>query len=131
MFKWKEDYVIGVSEIDVQHKELFNIAARAYAVFQDAFRIDKYDEIVMILEELKEYAVYHFKSEEEYMEKVGYRKLFSHKVEHEDFIAKVTSVDLKKVDENQEKYLLDILNFIVEWTANHILRKDKEITSSL
>lgn len=129
MLKWKDEYLIGVPEIDKQHEELFNIAGKAYAVLKDDFSMDKYDKIVAILEELKEYAVYHFRSEEEYMASIHYKKFFSQKLEHDEFIKKVNNVDLRKVDEDQDKYLLDVLNFIVEWTSDHILKKDKGITS--
>ena len=44
---------------------------------QDEYSIDKYDQIIEIIEELKDYAVYHFKSEEEYLTKIQYKKLFS------------------------------------------------------
>jgi hemerythrin len=129
MLKWKDDYLIGIPEIDEQHKELFKIAGRAYAVLNDDFSMDKYDKIITILEELKEYAIHHFRSEEEYMASIRCKRLFSQKVEHNDFIEKVNNVDLRKIDENQDNYLLGILNFIVEWTSDHILKKDKEIKS--
>lgn len=50
-----------------------------------------------------------------------------HKIEHKQFIDKIKSIDLNKVDIEQDKYLLDILNFIVDWLVKHILEKDKEI----
>lgn len=128
MLKWKDEYLIGVSEIDDQHEELFNIANKAYSVLKNNYSIDKYDKIIMIIEKLKEYAIYHFKSEEEYMISINYKKFLSHKIEHDEFIKKVSNVDLKKVDDDQDKYLLEILNFIVEWTSEHILKKDKDIT---
>jgi hemerythrin len=127
MIKWKDDYLIGIQLIDDQHKELFRIAGKAYDVLNDDFSLDKYDKIVTILEELKEYAVYHFRSEEQYMASIHYKRLFSQKVEHDDFINRINNVDLRKIDENQDKYLLEILNFIVEWTSEHILKKDIEI----
>lgn len=130
MLKWKYEYIIGIQEIDVQHEELFNIANKAYRALNDTFSLDKYDEIITIIEELKEYAIYHFKSEEEYMKSIHYKKIFSHKIEHDEFIEKVNNVDLRKVDDNQDKYLLEILDFIVEWTSEHILKIDKKITAT-
>lgn len=128
MITWKDDYLIGVELIDTQHKELFRIAGRAYDVYQDAFSVDKYDKIIAILEELRDYAIYHFRCEEEYMASINYKRFFAQKVEHNDFIEKVNSVDLRKLDEDQDTYLLGILNFIVEWTAEHIIKKDKLIS---
>ncbi|SHG82597.1 hemerythrin [Thermosyntropha lipolytica DSM 11003] len=127
MINWKEDYTIGVEHIDEQHRRLFEIAGRAYQVMRDDVSIDKYDQIVAILQELKEYTVYHFQSEEEYMQSIGYKKFLSHKVEHNDFIEKINSIDLEKVDEEQDKFILELLDFIVNWIDKHILGMDKMI----
>ncbi len=125
MIKWKEDYIIGVDKIDEQHKKLFEIANKAYELLKNEFCIDKYDRIVEILDELKEYTVYHFKSEEEYMISIGYKKFLSHKVEHDEFIKKITNIDFKSIDEDQDKYLLETLEFVVSWISGHILGRDK------
>ncbi|NLB88014.1 MAG: hemerythrin family protein [Syntrophomonadaceae bacterium] len=127
MIQWKDDYSLGIEEIDKQHQRLFEIADQAYQILKDDFSIDKFDQVIAILEELKEYAVYHFKTEEEYMQKIGYRKFLSHKVIHDDFIRKVQETDLNKVDENPDKYLLEVLDFIVNWIDEHILGVDKAI----
>ncbi len=127
MIKWKEEYNIGIESIDNQHKKLFSIANEAYSLLRDEFCIDKYDKIVSILEELKDYTIYHFNSEEEYMTKIGYNKFFSQKIEHEYFISKFKEIDFNKIDVNQDKYILDILDFIIDWITNHIISKDKLI----
>lgn len=127
MIKWKEEYTMGVEHIDEQHRKLFEIAGRAYEVMRNSLSVDKYDQIVAILNELKEYTVYHFHSEEEYMQSIGYKKLLSHKVEHNDFIEKVNSIDLDKIDEEQDKFILELLDFIVNWIDKHILGMDKMI----
>jgi hemerythrin len=131
MLKWKNDYLIGVIEIDKQHEKLFEIGERAYELLKNDMYVDKYDRIVEVLNELKDYAVFHFKSEEEYMLSIGYKKFFSHKIEHDEFIKKVNNVDLNKVDENQDEYLLSIIEFVINWTSDHILQKDKLITANV
>lgn len=127
MLRWKDDYLIGVEEIDNQHKKLFEIGEKAYDLLKNDMMIDKYDRIIEVLNELKEYAVFHFKSEEEYMLSINYKRFFSHKIEHDKFIKTVSDVDLNKVDEDQNAYLLSILEFVVNWTGEHILQNDKLI----
>ena len=129
MIKWKEDYEIGVKHIDEQHEKLFEIADRAYRLLTNELITDKYDKIMEILEELKEYTVFHFKSEEEYMLSIGYKKFFSHKVEHENFIKEINNLDLNEVDLNQNESVKGILEFVVDWIDNHILNQDKLITA--
>jgi hemerythrin len=128
MITWREEFRIGVEDIDEQHMQLFDIANRAYELLKDEMRADKYDGIIAIIEELKEYTVYHFNFEQEYMAKIGYKKFLSHKVLHDDFIEKINNVNMNKIDEDQGQYLLDILEFVVKWIEGHILGQDKKIT---
>ena len=127
MITWKDDYKVGIDLIDEQHQKLFEIAGRAYDLLKNNFKMDKYDAIVDIMEELKEYTAYHFKTEEEYMQSIGYKRFFSQKVQHNDFIEKINGIDLKKVDDNQGVYLMDILEFVANWIGGHILGEDKLI----
>lgn len=127
MFEMKEEYLIGVKEIDEEHERLFQIAQEAYEVLKDEFVADKFDHIAAILQRLKEYTVQHFADEEAYMMRIGYKKLLSHKVEHMEFIEKLEGYDLENIDENQEAALVSILEFLGDWLVNHILERDKLI----
>lgn len=130
MILWKDDYKIGVETIDNQHKKLFEIANSAYELLKNNSYIDKYDRIVDILEELRDYTVFHFRSEEEYMESIGYKRLLSQKVAHNDFIDKINSINLDEVDENQDKHIIELLDFIVNWISVHILESDMLISKA-
>ena len=131
MIKWKDEYLVGIEIIDEQHKELFKIAGSVYDIIKNDFCIDKYDKIVSVIGELQQYTIFHFKTEEDYMEKIGYKKLFTQKIEHGKFIEKVMNVNLKNIDSNQDTYLLEILSFVVNWIASHILESDKQIVAGL
>ena len=104
MLKWKDEYCIGVEKIDEQHKHLFEIGNRAYALLNDEFKLDKFDHIVEIIEELKQYTLYHFKSEEEYMKSIFYEGYSKQKAQHDYFIEKINGVNLDSIDENQDAY---------------------------
>ncbi|NLI91911.1 MAG: hemerythrin family protein [Peptococcaceae bacterium] len=129
MLIWKDDYAIGVELIDEQHKHLFQIGNSIYALLEDKVLVDKYDKIVTILQDLKQYTKYHFQTEEEYMLQNRYPKFFSHKVEHDDFINKIEEVELKDIDVDQENYIREILVFVFNWILEHILKNDKLITA--
>jgi len=127
MYEMKEEYKIGVEKIDEQHKKLFQLADKAYMLLKDEFSLDKYDKIVHILEELKEYTIFHFKSEEEYMESIEYKRLFTQKIEHAKFIKTLEEINYKDLDEKQDESLVKILNFLNDWLIEHILKTDKLI----
>lgn len=131
MLQWKEEYEVGVAEIDEQHQKLIDIANRVYELMRNELALDKYDQIVEILQELKEYTVYHFHFEEGLMQKARYKKRFSHKILHQNFLAQVEAVDLSAVDENQEAYLVQIMDFIANWLIEHIVGEDKKVGQSV
>ncbi|WP_160689777.1 hemerythrin family protein [Clostridium sp. C2-6-12] len=127
MYEMKEEYKIGVENIDEQHKKLFELADKAYMLLKDELALDKYDKIVGILEELKDYTIFHFRSEEEYMESIGYKRLFTQKIEHDNFIKQLESIDYSSIDAKQDESLVKILNFLNDWLVEHILKTDKLI----
>lgn len=129
MIYWKEDYRLGVEVIDEQHKRLFQIAADIYDLLKNEHYIDKYNKIIELLSELRDYTILHFKTEEAYQLEIGYKKYFSHKVEHDDFVNKINNINLNSIDENQNLYILELLEFVVKWIDGHILEKDKAIVA--
>jgi len=127
MYQFKDEFRTGIDSIDEEHQRLFEIADKAYEILMDEFIPDKYDYIVAILNELKEYAATHFKHEEEYMVSIRYKKLFSQKAAHEEFIEKILSYDLEQIDENQKEAILEVLDFLNDWLVHHIVESDKLI----
>lgn len=127
MYQFKEEFRTGIESVDNEHQKLFEIADKAYKTLMDEFIPDKYDYIVAILQELKDYATIHFKHEEEYMIKIQYKKLFSQKAEHEEFLEKISAYKLDDVDDNQIQVIMELLNFLNDWLVNHIMKSDKLI----
>lgn len=127
MFEMKEEYYIGIKEIDEQHKKLFQIANDTYHLLNNAYIADKYDNIIALLNELRDYTATHFTEEEAYMESIKYKKILSHKVEHQEFLDKINDIEINDLESNQEGIIMDILNFIYDWLVHHILEKDKLI----
>ena len=124
MFEMKEKYKTGILQIDTEHEKLFEIGENAYQLLKDPYKIDKYDKIVEVIEELRKYTVYHFKDEEKYMESINYKRLFTQKIDHASFIKKLENVNLNTVDQNQDEAIMEILTFLNNWLINHILEKD-------
>lgn len=126
-----EDYLTGIMLIDEEHERLFGIIGRANDLVKAELLHDKYDEIVGILEELKSYTKEHFRDEEEYMESIHYSGLEAQKLAHQAFVSKLENIDLEQVDQNQQEYLEELLEFLFSWLSNHILKLDKMIKNSL
>lgn len=127
MYEFKDIYKTGIESVDAEHKRLFEIAEEAYQLQQNEFIPDKYDNLVNILEELREYTKTHFANEEAYMKQIGYKGMFTQKVQHDSFIQKLDDLDLSSIDENSDAAIEDILKFLTDWLIDHILHVDKLI----
>ncbi len=127
MYEMKPEYYTGIKFIDEEHAKLFSIANKAYEVLTNDFIPDKYDYIIEVINELKDYTQYHFDHEESYMESIGYKRLLSQKVAHDDFIEKLGEYNADTIDEDQKESLLELIDFLNNWLVEHIFKKDKLI----
>ncbi len=127
LVQFTEEYRTGIPLVDDEHKKLFEIIQRTYDTIHNDNLPDKYDHIIYILKELKEYTEQHFSDEEAYMEKIHYEGLESQRRAHEAFIDRLQDLDPYGADDNQEEYLDEIVEFLLGWLQNHILLSDKLI----
>ena len=130
MFAFTDKYKTGIEMVDDEHRRLFEIIAETKDVIDSEFLADKYDHIMNLLDQLREYTEFHFKDEEVLMEKIGYPRLEVQKRAHAAFIERLVEIDFKdldNMDDNQQEYLLELIQFLVSWLSNHILGEDKKI----
>lgn len=126
-FAFTDKYKTGIELIDKEHRRLFEIIKETNELTNDVLFNDKYDDIKIILGELKDYTVMHFKDEEDYMEKTGYEGLEFQQYAHQAFVDRLNEVNLDDVDSDQEGYLKELIAFLLDWLVNHILKMDKQI----
>lgn len=129
-YQFSDEFKTNIDFVDEEHKNLFEIIGRAWDVLEDDMIFDKYDKIVTILNELKVYTQRHFSDEEEYMESINYEFLDAQRNMHNAFIERIVNLDLDDLDdmdENQNDYLIELLEFLGDWLVNHILRMDTRI----
>ena len=126
-FAFTSKYEIGIPSIDEEHRQLFALIEETDRVIHSELLYDKYDEIVNIIDGLRDYTQFHFKNEEAYMESIGYDGLEAQKITHQAFIDKLNEIDLFSVDENQQESLEDLISFLLNWLVSHIMKMDKKI----
>lgn len=126
-FAFTDKYKTGIEFVDEEHRRLFEIIKETNDVIHAELLHDKYDPIIDILNQLKEYTITHFADEEKYMESIGYEGITLQRIAHNAFVERLNEIDLDDMDDNQQEYLEDLIDFLLEWLINHILKMDKKI----
>lgn len=125
--EFSEEYMTGIDMLDREHRLLFEITERAYTQVRFGESEKKLDEIMEILQELKEYTQSHFADEEEYMRSINYVGLEEQKRAHAAFIGKLEEIGKQPIKDDPQKYLESLIQFLLGWLINHILHSDKKI----
>lgn len=126
MFTLTDDCILGVEEIDNEHRHLFELLNRGLDMLHNNYLPDRYEDIKALLRELENYADQHFAHEEAYMEKLRDPELILQRSQHMVFKEKIRNWYFANIDEvdEQEKVLDELLNFLVRWLYHHIIGSD-------
>lgn len=132
VFLWDERFESGHQEVDQQHQqlvELVNALAQTIPVPEPQSRFQ------MLFQQLLSYAHRHFSFEESLFcqAHLSAAELAAHRQSHLTFIEKVTQYPFSGGDEESDtqQVLLDLLEFLVIWLAEHILIDDHRLVESL
>jgi hemerythrin len=121
LIEWNSTFSVGIQKIDEQHKKFFSLINVLY----DAIMQGKGEVVVgPVLKELQQYVIFHFKSEETWMELYHYPDMIKHKLEHEAGAKKVSKLVLE-YERGQQTVDIELLKFLSDWLQNHILQVDR------
>lgn len=126
MFRFTEDCVLGVEVIDDEHRHLFDLINRGKEMLENEYGGDRYSDIKELLEELEDYAEEHFTHEEQYMEKICDPELILQRSQHMYFKEKVIEFLVQNIDkdEEQQRVLGEVMEFLARWLYQHIIGSD-------
>ncbi|PLX49904.1 MAG: hemerythrin [Desulfobulbaceae bacterium] len=120
-FTWKDEYSVGIREIDDQHKKLVAMINELHQALANG---KGRDVLGNILQQLIDYTGYHFSSEERLMEKYDYPDYVDHKQIHARLTDKVLELQ-KEFESSDVKRSIEVARFLQDWLNKHILQTDK------
>ncbi len=120
--EWSEKYSMGMDEIDEQHHRLFVLVNRLHQAVVDGAEQSTIGEI---LDELIDYTVNHFDTEEKIFKENNYPEYEVHKQQHDDLTAQVVELQ-SKFREGSATISFEVLDFLSEWLTNHTLDSDRK-----
>lgn len=123
--EWDDKYLIGVKDIDEQHKKIVKVICAFKNSFSDS-SVDNVNEMGKIIVFLVKYANYHFQAEEALMERIDYPDLEHHKQVHSELTDELKEV-LMKLKTKQSYTPIEFYYFLMKWLTDHIEEDDNKI----
>ena len=123
---WNDSYLLGIPMIDNQHKNFFVILDNLETLNQKQEK----SEMHSLINELQNYVIYHFKTEEDLMVKSQSPNIDLHVMEHELFRKKVEEFHHSYYNNNAE-LLNEMISFMRKWLIIHISGTDAEYADSI
>ena len=120
--EWKEEYSVGVKEIDDQHKyfiSLLNDLNNAIVAGKSR------EELRDLFQYLSDYAEKHFATEENYFDEFNYDGAVEHKIKHQkmrDEIKKIENME----DGREIDFYGNIVYFLKDWLEDHLAEMDQK-----
>jgi hemerythrin len=127
IFDWKEEYIVGVAQIDKQHKVLVGMINELH----EAMSTGKGKTVLgKILDGMIDYTVSHFATEEKLMTQYAYPTYTVHKMVHDKFTTEALALQ-KKYRAGETVLTNEVSKFLSNWLKEHILQTDKLLGSFL
>lgn len=122
LFAWNIKYSVNIKIIDDQHQKLVELLNTLHEKMKEG---KGKESLKSILDELINYTLVHFKTEEDYFDKYRYPDSKAHKEEHAILVRQVRAIK-KELDEGRTVLTVDVLEFLKEWLTSHIMESDKK-----
>lgn len=117
--EWKNEYSIGILEIDDQHKLLL----RSFTAIEEAIKLNQgWSNAHYAILELIQLARMHFSFEDAIMRMFAYPDMEAHQMEHRSFFDKLDSIERHSLKKSAD---VEMIQFLRGWLAMHILGSDR------
>jgi hemerythrin-like metal-binding protein len=124
MIEWSNEYSVGVSVMDEEHKGFIGIINKVIAARQRNYSQEEVEEV---LSGLVKFAKEHFKAEEAYMSKFEYSDYLLHYNEHLNFSLHMIIYNNQLIN-GEYKIMDELYGYLQEWLVHHIQETDKKYT---
>ncbi|MGC8765754.1 MAG: bacteriohemerythrin [Brevinematia bacterium] len=122
LIEWNDSFSVNNETIDKQHRGLIELLNGLSTEFDEQREKRLLENTI---EKLFDYTKYHFSIEEYLMRQANFPDYEKHKAEHDAFVKKVKDFISNFID-GREGLTREIVDFLMEWVKNHILKTDKE-----
>jgi hemerythrin-like metal-binding protein len=124
-FEWDDSFLIGIEELDHEHKRLIDDINRLY---EELARHDERSEIEKSLGNIYARMHAHFALEEHVMREHKYKFFDEHKREHDELLDSYTEYMLRYLNNTGTSSSTLIEDTLRHWIVTHIITSDKKMS---
>lgn len=125
ILNWTDSLSVKIESIDNQHKVLIDLINDFY---QKITSEHKKENLIKLIDGLRNYTVQHFTHEEKYMKQLNYPDFVNHKKEHTEFVNAVNDY-IERIEAGKLIISVEITNYLKSWITDHILVTDKKYSN--
>ena len=125
LIEWNNRLMIGIPMIDTQHKRLVELTNNLHFACRRGVENANLH-FIGTAQEVADYMVYHFSSEQKLMTFFQYPEFPAHKKEHDIFVKDVLA-QIKKFSSSKHLVPHRFVQYLKEWILSHIAVTDKAL----
>lgn len=120
---WSDNLTMYNRTVDQQHIKLFEMVNE---ILDHERLYPKSEQFAIILSNISDYGLEHFRTEEQYMREIGYPNVDEHAKEHRKYLFNVAmfNTNFKDVNHTDPK---TVLRFVKGWWYSHIMISDMDV----
>jgi hemerythrin len=119
--EWKDEYSVGITLIDQQHKQLVRLLDQ---LGESLTKQNQKEVTTHVALSLLRYTQAHFLTEERLMIKHSYPGYEAHRKEHESLAVRVANFQ-QSAERGSTTISEELYKFLSDWLVHHILETDK------
>lgn len=127
LLNWRDEYSIGVAQIDSEHRQLFDVINEFHDQQQGAIAAN---DILKMLNRLIKYSEQHFRNEEAIMRGEGYAGMDEHQQQHDKLVGAIFDI-AADVEAGKSTIDMQLHTFLKNWLLDHILLHDMNFADFL
>ncbi len=125
---WTDEFLVGISEIDEQHRALVDMINGFYAAL--AGNAAHRQALGNLLRGLVDYTKYHFATEERLMQEAQLPLTRPHLRQHQEFVQKVADM-ADRFSHGRLVLSVEATTYLRDWLQGHILGTDRQLGREL
>jgi hemerythrin len=117
--EWKAEFETGIAEIDSQHQTIIQLVTEFDAAVEAE---TDWDGIHFLIVHAKEFAKFHFATEESLMQEINYPRLRAHRSEHRFVLRQIGDLEHAVL---RKDVAIDLVPRFHIWLLGHFLESDR------